>query len=119
MTTGRNKKKLVRDIQRRSGWSYTSCLRFIDALGYEHVSGQIDKALGECEEAFELTGINTRPNYEAIGNRLNEEMKKKAKIEAARKDPVEFAKIVWEDRAVGVTHMKGPAPEVLVKRRKA
>jgi len=36
------RKKEVRDIQKRTGWSYTFCLFVCRALGYTRVSDELD-----------------------------------------------------------------------------
>ena len=42
-------KKVVRDIQRRTGWKYTFCLFLVQQLGYEAVSQAVDDNEGTME----------------------------------------------------------------------
>jgi hypothetical protein len=44
MTTGSNKKKMIRDIMRRTGWPYTQVLPMVEHVGYEEVSNALDDA---------------------------------------------------------------------------
>ncbi len=42
MTDKSGGKKLVRDVQKRTGWKYVFCVNLVDRLGYEAVSQAID-----------------------------------------------------------------------------
>lgn len=69
MTAGKNKKKLVRDIQKRTEWSYTFCLRIVTALGYETVSREVD------DHFFKPSRLRRSPSLEALGVELNRRAK--------------------------------------------
>ena len=52
------KKKLVRDVQNRTGWKYSFCLFLVDNLGYEEVSRCIDDNVSSMESLGD--GLNER-----------------------------------------------------------
>lgn len=69
MTAGSSRKKLVRDIQTRSGWSYMFCIRVVSHFGYEVVSKEIDVSKDLAE----------------LGGRFHREMKTSAQAAAAQR----------------------------------
>lgn len=44
VTQNKNKKRMIRDIQERSGWNYQVGHRLVTVFGYEYVSKALDDA---------------------------------------------------------------------------
>lgn len=59
-------KKLVRDIQARSGWGYAFCHHLVTRLGYEEVSSRIDEYEGR---PLSETDLDRKLNAEANARR--------------------------------------------------
>lgn len=62
VTINKGFKKLVRDIQDRSGWNYQVAHRFVSALGYDYVSKRLDDA---AEAHWPMENVRTALLLEA------------------------------------------------------
>jgi len=90
------KKKVVRDIQDRTGWKYQFCLFIVTQLGYEYVS----KAVDDLEDKKETK--------EQLSNRLNKEAKTAQKQEKKEMAFVDGAESVGMGSGDGSGIKKAP-----------
>lgn len=77
MTIGRSKKKLVREIQQETGWSYMQCLDLVEKLGHERVMEVIIREKNDDEDAREATGNMSMLNLDAVLVALKKEAREK------------------------------------------
>lgn len=70
-----NLKKMVRDVQRRTGWNYTFCLHLVRGLGYEVVSKAIDGVL-ICDEVHTFKPGQFVGKWTDLARDLNASVKK-------------------------------------------
>lgn len=112
---GTNLKKMVRDVQERTGWKYAFALHLVRELRYETVSEAIDAAIEKEGKNVDLYKVGTKLNA-LVKTKLHEELG----IEGAVEDKDVLDTISGRhvaDAADDIAREGANKPEVIVRRR--